>query len=331
MVVDGETVKRIEKQARLYDAKKNQVITRIRNNVRTAIEKLKAAERDLLDEVKIEFGENPFAKLLESIYSGNHPTQAKVEATMAKSIPKDFGPSEESFFSLYREIEAFKSWRKEEDEGAIGVDGSKEFVKISDEEEKPMQCGFEMPMETSEWSCSWKMCPDDVNSKHFVDWSNPKIATKTTGGFFSGETTVVGDTLLPPNKMTLWCVNVLNTWRNDGSGIYIGVAPFDINQNAYENSDKCGWYFYCCTSTLCSGPPHNYRDKPYGPRKGEGKYVNTGSTVGVVMDTEKGELSFALDGMDIGVAYARIPLNKPLVPCVLLYWKDDSVEFVTLK
>ena len=52
---------------------------------------------------------------------------------------------------------------------------------------------------------------------------------------------------------------------------------------------------------------------------------NWGS-VGVVMDTVKGELSFALNGVNLGVAYKGIPLNKPLVPCVLLGNDNDSVE-----
>ena len=46
------------------------------------------------------------------------------------------------------------------------------------------------------------------------------------------------------------------------------------------------------------------------------------------MDTAKGELSFILDGVNLGVAYEGIPLDKPLVPCVLLWWKGDSIELV---
>ena len=66
----------------------------------------------------------------------------------------------------------------------------------------------------------------------------------------------------------------------------------------------------------------------YGPRKGGGGYVHTGSSVGVVMDTAKGELSFAVNGVNLGVAFDGIPLDKPLVPCVLLGWEGDSVEFI---
>ena len=46
------------------------------------------------------------------------------------------------------------------------------------------------------------------------------------------------------------------------------------------------------------------------------------------MDTAKGELSFVLNGVNHGVAYEGIPLDKPLVPCVILYCNDDSVELI---
>ena len=104
----------------------------------------------------------------------------------------------------------------------------------------------------------------------------------------------------------------------------------DIDHNGYNNYEKCGWYFDCYDSVLYSGPPHNYNwpGKEYGPRKGNGKYVRTGDSVGVVMDTVKGGLSFVVNGMNLGVAYEGIPLDKPLVPCVLLYFKGDSVELI---
>ena len=116
--------------------------------------------------------------------------------------------------------------------------------------------------------------------------------------------------------------------KDNGYCIFIGVAPSNIDQNEEQNYEKCGWYFYCYFSKLWSGPPHNSRYKEYGPRKEEGEYVGTGSSVGVVMGTAKGELSFALVGVNLGVAYKGIPLDKPLVPCAILGWPGDSVELV---
>ena len=56
--------------------------------------------------------------------------------------------------------------------------------------------------------------------------------------------------------------------------------------------------------------------------------MHTGDSVGVVMDTAKGELSFVVNGVSLGVAYEGIPLDKPLVPCVILDYKGDFVELI---
>ena len=152
---------------------------------------------------------------------------------------------------------------------------------------------------------------------------NPRTATKINGSYHC---TITGDTTLPQNKVTSWSIKILKSYYNGGY-IFIGVAPFDINQNEDSNYNKCGWYFNCYYSILWSGPPHNYKDKEYGPRKCFGQYVHTGDSVGVVMDIAKGELSFVVDGANHGVAFDGIPLDKPLVPCVLLCWKD-SVELI---
>ena len=56
--------------------------------------------------------------------------------------------------------------------------------------------------------------------------------------------------------------------------------------------------------------------------------MHTGDSVGVVMDTAKGELSFVVNGVNLGVAYEGIPLDKPLVSCVILGNEGDAVELI---
>ena len=181
-------------------------------------------------------------------------------------------------------------------------------------------------VETPRWDCIWKECPDYVeeNRKYSLSRTNPRVAANTGGEWC----TIIGNTPLPANNVTSWSIKIRKT-NNSGGIINIGVIPFDINQNEDENSENCGWYFNCYSSTLRSGPPHNYKNKVYGPRKKRGEYVHTGDSVGVVMDTAKGELSFVLNGVNLGVAFEGIPLDKPLVPCVHLGLRGDSVELDT--
>ena len=52
----------------------------------------------------------------------------------------------------------------------------------------------------------------------------------------------------------------------------------------------------------------------------------TRDSVCVVMDTTKGELSFVLNGVNLGVAYKRIPLDKHFVSSIFFKYHGDSVE-----
>ena len=56
--------------------------------------------------------------------------------------------------------------------------------------------------------------------------------------------------------------------------------------------------------------------------KEDGECVHTEDSVGVVMNTTKGDLSYILNGVNLGVAFCGIPLDKPLVPCVLLEMRE---------
>lgn len=173
---------------------------------------------------------------------------------------------------------------------------------------------------------AWKECPDNVNEKrrYHIDENHPRIATRSAEEFC----TVIGNDPLLAGKETSWNVKILRSHDN-GNGIYIGVAPHDINQDFYSNFNSCGWYFNCYRSSLFSGPPHNLWDRAYGVRKELGKYVETGDIIGVKMGTTDGTLSFALDAKVWVVAFEGIPLDKPLVPCVILGGHEgDCVELI---
>lgn len=176
--------------------------------------------------------------------------------------------------------------------------------------------------------CAWKRCPPltDKRLRYSLREGNPRIAIKKSRGY--GLCTIIGNTFLPPNKLTSWDVRVLRSKKDNGAGIFVGVAPSGIDQSGGDNHTKCGWYFNCFDSALYSGPPHNYDRKEYGPsRKENGQYVHTGGRICVTMNTRKGELSFAVNGVNLGVACEGIPLDRPLAPCVLMGNRGDSVEF----
>ena len=210
-------------------------------------------------------------------------------------------------------------------DAALGLESVIKFER--DEEALKRLKNFGYVPQKEEIVLSWKEAPENIGSerRYLIDKSNPRIVLKECESW--NYCTVIGKRSLPSDALASWGIKILRSKKNDGSCIYVGVAPFDINQNE-DSYDKCGWYLGCYGSLLYSGPPHNYFGKAYGPRKGNGQYVHKGDNVGVVMDTRKGELSFSLNGVNLGVAFRKIPLDKPLVPSVSFLYKGDSVEII---
>ena len=107
----------------------------------------------------------------------------------------------------------------------------------------------------------WKKCPNDVDKdrRYSVYEENPRTAVKTSEDGYNDYCTIIGNTPIPPNKVTSWSIKILKSKDdNDGKGVFVGVAPSDIDQNEHEDYGKYGWYFGCYESKLISGPPHNY-------------------------------------------------------------------------
>ena len=172
--------------------------------------------------------------------------------------------------------------------------------------------------------CVWKEYSGDYGVAPYVNSRNPRVVTAR----FRRKYAITGTMPIPLNDTTLWSIKILKSRKNDGEEIFVGVAPFDIDQSNENNYKKCGWYFNCFFSELYSGPPHNKFYYPYGPRREKGQYVHRESVIEVKMNPEHGELSFSVDCVNHGVAYEGIPLDKPLVPCVILGKQGDSVELI---
>ena len=169
-------------------------------------------------------------------------------------------------------------------------------------------------------SCVWKEMPAELSPDraYCVEANNFPMVTKVNG---DGWTSVIGSAPIPFDSVTSWSVNI-NRNKYPNSNVLIGVAPSDVDVTS-EFPCELGWYFNALDSTLCSGPPHNYSFVPYYERNQKHRI----DQVGITMDTIKGNLSFNVGYVNHGVAYEGIPLDKPLVPSVVLYYDGDSVGF----
>ena len=177
--------------------------------------------------------------------------------------------------------------------------------------------------------CGWHECKEGVfaSKKYAVAPENPRVVRALYTACGAG-CAVVGRAALPSGKTTAWKVRVLGSHGNDGAGLEVGIAPFDVGKDDGCAHTQYGWYLRCEDFTLCSGPPHNFRMRPYALKKTFKERVKIGSEVGVSVDMLNGTVCFEVNGKNLGVAYEAIPMNKPIVPVVVLSHKDDSVEII---
>lgn len=171
----------------------------------------------------------------------------------------------------------------------------------------------------------WKTANvSSTENMYFVDNFNPKIVRNLT----DTETTIIGSTALPPESDINMNIIIRNAEMDDDNPIYLGVAPFDIDQNARSNYENCGWYLDCYHFSLVSGPPHNYMSPGLscGRTNKLGHYIKPGDKVSLLIDTGYGCICFMVDDKVVKNRFNGVPLDKPLVPCVIIGCKDDVIE-----
>lgn len=161
----------------------------------------------------------------------------------------------------------------------------------------------------------FKKCPEQIseNKLYSVSGEKENIITKTGVDGWAG--IACQSALDKSNDKYIWTIKIL---KSNNKTIMVGVAPFDfdINSSSYTNS---GWYLYLRSSFLYSGKPHNYNNK-------KTKLPKVKDEIKIVLNMKNRTLRFIIDDEDKGDSYTNISIDKPLVPVVFLYNKDDSVE-----
>ena len=150
--------------------------------------------------------------------------------------------------------------------------------------------------------------------------NNDLIVTKTKGGN-SFNCNILGDIILPKNKINKWKIKLKKYTRpNDSWNVLIGVGSSNLNQNEANLYNKT-WTLLCgsLNVSINSGSQTYYKQNL-------GK-LKEGDIVEVIMNTIKGELSFSINGENYGVA-CKISLDIILSPFILIYYEGDSIELL---
>ena len=125
---------------------------------------------------------------------------------------------------------------------------------------------------------------------------------------------------LENDKEYSWKIKILKT-KSFQILVGVSIINFDLHISSYETNKNCGWYFFCQQSTLYSGPPHNYQNNATNLKRVKGE-------IKVIMNMKKRTLKFLIDNEDTGDSYTDIPIDIPIVPSVMLYNTNDSMEII---
>ena len=177
------------------------------------------------------------------------------------------------------------------------------------------------------WASNTACCVDDPGVwKKDSNYSLEKDGKKVV---FSGSKRAIalGEKKLEEGAVYEWKFRVEKAIEVGGGELCLGVAPHDIGTRNLD-PDACGGWFFGCYFANLRGENQRSGSK-YVHGKPDGSYVKAGDEVGIVVDTVKGEISFVLEGENLGVAFKGIPLDKPLVPAVISCLNSNSVELIS--
>ena len=158
--------------------------------------------------------------------------------------------------------------------------------------------------------------------KNYTLSNNGLIATKKGGGD-NWNCTIIGNKEIPKNKISKWKIKITNFELKgfNGWNILIGIGPDNPNNETYFHK-KC-WSFICGKSQINikseSGTIYNNKK----PTK-----LNKGDIIEVIVDRKLGNLSFAINGENYGIACSEIPKEDTLYPIVMINDQNQIVEII---
>ena len=157
--------------------------------------------------------------------------------------------------------------------------------------------------------------------KNYILSNNGLIATKNNGGN-DWNCTILGNKEIPKNKISQWKIKINNfSLKYNSWNVLIGIGPDNPNNEEYFHK-KC-WSFICGESQISikSENGTKYNNKQY-------KSLSKGDIIEVIVDRKLGNLSFAINGENYGIAYSGIPKNDILYPVVMINDENQIVEII---
>ena len=152
--------------------------------------------------------------------------------------------------------------------------------------------------------------------------NNGLIATKNNGKD-AWNCIIIGNKMIPKNRISKFKIKINQNKRNAGNhDIVIGIGP-----KIFKNKDS----FYSDCWSINSGPRNIVEIcikgsfKSYNNHKEE---IKQDDIIEVIVDRKNGNLSFAVNDVNYGIACSTIPKEDELYPTISLYEQGLSVEIL---
>ena len=156
------------------------------------------------------------------------------------------------------------------------------------------------------------------NGVNYIVTNDGSVATKNNGGN-QFNCTVMGDKEIPDNKISKWKVK-LNTFENNSFDILIGIGPDNPN-------NKINFYKECFTFS-CVNSKVVLKSESYSKYIEHSNRLKKGDIITVIVDRIKGNLSFAVNDINYGIANCKIEKKDILYPIIILYEENQQVELI---
>ena len=146
---------------------------------------------------------------------------------------------------------------------------------------------------------------------------NGLIATKNSEGKW--DCVIVGNKEIPKNRISKWKIKI-NKKNKSSWDLCIGIGPKIFKGTNFY--DEC-WSIFSCNNEI-----HLLLKRENKKYNNHNEYMKEGDIIEVIVDRKIGNLSFAVNNVNFGIACSEIPKDDILFPTVVLYEKGLEVELV---
>ena len=151
--------------------------------------------------------------------------------------------------------------------------------------------------------------------------NNGLIATKNNGKD-DWNCVIIGNKAIPKDRISKWKIKINQNKRNSGNhDICVGIGPYKFKGNNFY--DEC-WSIdsgpYNVVEICIKGAFSNYNN--------HNEKLKEGDIIEIIVDRNNGNLSFAVNDVNYGIACSTIPKEDDLYPTIIIYEQGLSVEII---